>query len=262
MMLNCQSLHFSEQCSLQRMDIARGTLGENVVKRIICFGLYLLGASRSSLSSSLNIPPDTIKSSNKRILQNGIAAFKDNRYKSTLSILPPPKKGSSPRLSIKGEFVKINFDFHEQPISIPFKNNIQLKVVLLTLLDAGFLAAQDVSEVLGYTPNHVQALNNKLKTEDVYALIDKRQGQKTEYRFTPEIKAELVNQVAANVISGHPTSSRILSENLDKRCNLKLPERSIRFYINKLGLSKMSKSLPALVGTIKKTPVDTCKQGE
>jgi hypothetical protein len=88
---------------------------------------------------------------------------------------------------------------------------------------------------------------------DVYSLIDKRKGQTQEYRFTPEIKAELIQQVAANSITGKPTSSRVISEQIKQRCNLSLPDRSIRLHMDKLGLSRISKSLPELVQRLKKT---------
>jgi hypothetical protein len=84
-------------------------------------------------------------------------------------------------------------------------------------------------------------------------LIDKRKGQIQDYRFTPEIKAELIQQVAANAITGKPTSSRAVSQHIKKRCNLVLPDRSVRLHMNKLGLPKILNSLPALVEDLKKT---------
>jgi predicted RND superfamily exporter protein len=89
---------------------------------------------------------------------------------------------------------------------------------------------------------------------DVYSLIDKRKGQIQDYRFTPEIKAELIQQVAANAITGKPTSSRAVSEQINQRCNLVLPDRTVRLHMKKLGLPKISKTLPTLVEDLKKTP--------
>lgn len=87
-------------------------------------------------------------------------------------------------------------------------------------------------------------------------MIDKRKGQIQDYRFTPEIKAELIQQVTANAITGKRTSSRVISEQINERCGLNLPDRSIRLHMKKLGLLTIAKSLPALVDTLKKTPIN------
>ena len=103
-------------------------------------------------------------------------------------------------------------------------------------------------------PYPSEILNTKMHKADVYSLIDKRKGQIQDYRFTSEIKAELIQQVAANAITGKPTSSRAVSEQINQRCNLVLPDRSVRLHMKKLGLPKISKSLPTLVEDLKKTP--------
>ena len=109
---------------------------------------------------------------------------------------------------------------------------------------------------------HIPRLSQGLQKGDVHALIDKRQGQKRDYLFTPEIKAELVQQFAANAVTGKPISSRVISEQINERCNLKLPDRSIRLHMKKLGLPNIAKSLPALVETLKKTPLNIPQRGE
>jgi len=98
--------------------------------------------------------------------------------------------------------------------------------------------------------------------EDVYSIIDNRRGQSQDYRFTPEVKAELIQQIAANAICKKPTSSSVISEHLKQRCNLDLPDRSIRLHVKRMGLSEIVKSLPALVETLKKTPRNASEQSE
>ena len=61
-----------------------------------------------------------------------------------------------------------------------------------------------------------------------------------------------IKQVAANAVTCKPTSSRVISEQINERCNLHLPDRSVRFHMKKLGLFQITKFLPELVETFKK----------
>jgi hypothetical protein len=126
--------------------------------------------------------------------------------------------------------------------------------VLLTLLDQGLVGTRDVSEALGLSAVHTLNLARKLHADDVPALIDKREGQKQEYRFTAEVKAEIIQQFVLDVVAGGRVSGRLLSEHLQERCKLSLSARSIRDHIGKLGLSRIKKSLPDLLRGLKKTP--------
>jgi DNA-binding CsgD family transcriptional regulator len=177
MILDCHSIDFSAQSSQKRISITNEILGMDVSKRILSFSLYLFGASRISISTSLKIPPDTIKSLIKRIHQKGVLAFNDGRCTNVPFRAPKQRKETTPRISIDDDSVRITVGLQEEAIVIPTKNTIQLKVVLLTLLNAGLITTQEVSQVLNYSINHVQFLNKELHDKDVYALIDKRHGQ-------------------------------------------------------------------------------------
>ena len=78
-------------------------------------------------------------------------------------------------------------------------------------------------------------------------LLDKRRGQIQQYRMTPETTALLIQQFAAHAVTGKSTSSIVLADGLN------VPDRTIRMYSRKLGLSTIVKSLPELVTTLKKT---------
>ena len=101
---------------------------------------------------------------------------------------------------------------------------------------------------------HCRELAKKLEGNDVdESLIDKRQGLKKDYLFTPEVKSELILQFTLNALSGWPTSGRAISEDLEQRCGIEVSERSVRLYLNKLGLSKIADSLHELLAAQKKT---------
>ena len=158
-----------------------------------------------------------------------------------------------PRAAEDEEGVNVDFDTQTK-LRIPIENTLQTKVVLLTMLNSDLLSTREVSEVLGLSQVHTLNLARTLETDDAVALMDKRAGQKQEYRFTEEIKSELIQQFMLDLVAGGRVSGELLSKHLYLRCQLNLSPRSIRDQLVKLGLSKIKKSLPELLGGLKKTP--------
>jgi hypothetical protein len=98
----------------------------------------------------------------------------------------------------------------------------------------------------------VRSIAKALEESDVHVLLDKRRGQARDYRMTSEAKALLIQQFAAHAVTGRPISSVVLGRELNPRLATSLSERTIRLYIEKLGLSLIAKSLPDLVQLLKK----------
>jgi hypothetical protein len=97
----------------------------------------------------------------------------------------------------------------------------------------------------------------KLANDDVdLVLVDKRQGQKGDYRVSSEKKAQIIQQFAARAVAGYSTSSEVLAEIVNEKSEISLSPRTIRWHINKLGLAGIKKTLPKLVDTLKKTSDD------
>ena len=83
--------------------------------------------------------------------------------------------------------------------------------------------------------------------------MDKRQGQKQDYRVGPEIKAQIIQQFAARTVTGLSTSSDVLATVISADSDTPLSPRTVRWHIEKLGLGNIKESLPELVNTLKKT---------
>jgi len=249
-MLNCPyTLTFSTTFRTKRLEKAYSILGINVVKRIIGFVLFLLGANREDIAQYLEVPFGTFLSFLTRVDKHGLHAFEDRRKSSAV---PQRKLETSLSLIVQEKKVPIQLAPGHSSIDIPADNSLQAKVVLLTFLNSGLICTKEISQALGFSERHTRELNYRLQAEDAYGLIDKRKGQLKDYRFTPQIKAELVQQFAANAISGNKTSSRLIAKQIEERCNLHLSDRSIRLHMQKLGLSRIVKSLPRLVDSLKK----------
>jgi len=249
-MINCRAISFSQKLQQQRMTQAQSILGTKVTRHFICFALYLLGVSRKSISTLTNTPPGTIRSKVRAILLNGLPALEDRRSRSS-TFLPPQEKVEKASIYTEEQSIVVDFGTGMQ-LKIPGQNTLQTKVILLSMLQNNLLSSRDISRVIGFSTVHIGNLAKKLHTGDIMALIDKRQGQKQEYLFTSDIKAELICQFVLDIVTSGRSSGKLLAEQLQKRCKLTLSERSIRYHIEKMGLSKIKKSLPQLIEGLKK----------
>lgn len=252
-MINCHQLSFSIHYSKKRIVIANKVIGSITVKKIIAFALYLLGASRNSIAEILNLPYDTFKSFSERMEQDGISALIDRRLKQKAIPEINPPKSPKGHVDFTPDFLTIYFGIENQSLTIPANNTIQIRTVVLTMLKNNFIDISTASQALNCHASHVQRLNRRLHNDDATIFNDKRQGQKKDYVFDSEIKAEMIQQFVANLVIHRNVSSEKLSKDLKDRCDIDLPSRTIRYHIEKLGLSKIRKSLPELIDSLKKT---------
>lgn len=251
--INCQTLSFSEKLSKERIDRALGVFGANAIRRLLCFALYLLGLNRQDIGKSLDLPADTVKSMIKVLMTDGIDALKDRRRRTSSPI--PQVCAPLPPVALKqqGDSVVVDFGARDRQVKLNRHDTLQLRTVLLTMFNSGLLTHHQVAEVIDLTSPRTMALAQQLMQEGAPSLADKREGQKQDYRVSPQIKAELIQQFAVDVITGQPTSGLSISDQLKQRCQITLSARTVRHHLSKLGLPKIKHSLPQLVAEVKKT---------
>jgi transposase len=250
--MNYQDIKFSEFYSNKRIKLANKIIGIKIVKWILAFALYLFGATRQAAAKSQGLSYNTFKSFTERIEKDGFSAFFDKRSKN-INITK-----SKPIQAVKAYFQDDHFIIYlgmeNRFLKIPTNNYIQIKTVLLSFYRNKLIDKHTVAELLGYSTSYIQKITRKLFEEDAGILLDQRQGQKKDYVVTPYMKSELIQQFTANVVLGKKTSSSAISQDLKKRCNITLVARTIRFHIEKLGLSKIKHSLIEIIEAVKKTP--------
>lgn len=253
--MNYQDIVFSPQQSQRRIKKALQVVPMKVLQRIISFALYVLGAKMSAIGSLMEMSKESIKTTNSRILKDGLPAFRDRResmntYSRELS--PPPREPQTSVL-IQEDYYVIIFENTNHQLKIPRNNRVHIRTVLLSLLQANLIAVHRVSSVLDITPAHCRDLSGKLETYDVTeVLIDKRKGQKKDFLVDLEVKAELILNFAARAVSGYSLSSQVLTDIINEHQETAISPRTIRWHMNKLGLMKIKKTLPDLVATLKK----------
>jgi hypothetical protein len=260
-MSNYQSeISLSKKLSEKRIQKAKKLLGVKTVNRIIGIALFLLGGKREHISQFLGMPIGTFFSLLTRFHNKGVPAFIQQRAKQQQK---PEKAVLNNAKAIEPTQTCLEIVFGEQRISfnipvgknkliINSSNPLQFKAVIVSFMSSGFLTAKQASELLGLTERHVRELGKKLQTDDITSLIDKRQGQQKDYVFSEAIKAELIQQYSANIVSGGSTSSRNITKQVNDACNCSVSERAVRQHILKLGLNKIKKSLPNLLNESKK----------
>jgi len=239
--IDCRTLSFSPELSAKRLSKAQLIFGEKVIKRIICFCLYIFGVRRIEISETVKLPENTVRTMLKVISKDGFAAFFDRRKKDS----DKPIKRKNIQITELQDSYQISIN--ELDISISKKNKHQLKAMLLTFAENMLISKTQAGKLLNISSSHVGYLINNMSKNDLLCLIDKRQGQQQDYVFTPEIKSELILQFASNAVLGKSTSGSVLANDLKERAQLDLSDRSIRMHISKLGLKNMGEKLGLMI---------------
>lgn len=217
-----------------------------------------MGARREDITRHLTIPFGTRHSFLTRIGKDGLPALEDRRR--SRSAFLPPAEAAPPCVDLQSEETGIVVTFAgggppdraERTVSLPAPNSVQTKVFLLTLLQSGYLARSEVARRLGDSPVHTARLAGELARGDAYALLDQRAGQQQDYRLTAEVKAELVQQFAVNVLARGTPSGEAIAREREERCQILLSPRTMRHHLARMGLTAMRHSLPKLCEDVKK----------
>lgn len=253
-LIDCQSIVFSTRLTENRMNQAQQLFGSGVIQRILCYALYLLGANRRAIGQAFGIPPETAKSIIKAINRDGLVALEDRRRK--LSTFLPEALPVPHPITLREEegHIVIDFGTSGRVLKVSQQDPLQVKTILLSMLNSGLLTKHQVAEAMKLSPSHTATLARRLHEQGAPSLVDQRQGQKQEYSVPRDVKAELIQQFAADLITSGRTSGSKISAELKGRCNITIPARTVRYHMARMGLGKIKGSLPQLVSAVKKTP--------
>ena len=253
--MDCQDIVFSPQQSEKRINRALKVIPSQVLKKILSFSFYLLGARHKAISSLLEIPEDSIKTTISRVMKDGVSAFCDRRQSDKANKLPlsPAPQQSQVSVRMEEDYCAIIFGGMEHQLIIPRNHRVHLRSVLLSLLQANLITANTASSALALTAAHCRDLSTRLMHDGVTeVLIDQRKGQKQDIHVDLSVKADLIQYFAARAVTGHSTSSQTLTEIINDIKKTNISPRTIRWHMNKLGLMTIKNSLPELVKILKK----------
>jgi hypothetical protein len=257
--MDCRQAAFSAEKSQERIHAALQVFPRKLLMRLLAFALHLLGARRKEVAALVEMPEESVKTLLRLVSRDGFPAIRDRRF-SALSPMDnvqpsPPQTRISARRDPQGWIVE--FGTRENTLSIPATHPVHARTVVLSLFNAGVLSAQQCASALGISAAHCRELARKLASDDVaQSLLDKREGQRSDYRVGPRQKAEIILQLAARAVTGHSTSSEVLAEQVNEMTQSGLSARTVRWHIRHLGLADIRHTLPERVEALKKTPTD------
>jgi len=252
--MDCRFVEFSPTKSEERINRALHVFPKGLLMRLLAFALHLLGIRRKAVAELVGMPGESVKTVVRLAMRDGFPALRDRRR----SREPPVADASPspPRIAVRreGEWYVVEFGPSGNSLRIPVAFRVQARTVLLSLVNASLLSVQETAAALGIHAAHCRELARKLASHDVQeSLVDKRGGQKQDYVVGPEQKAEIIQQLVARAITGHSTSSDVLAEEVNEQTQAGMSARTVRWHIQKLGLTHIKKTLPQLVETLKKT---------
>ena len=254
--MDCRQIVFSPEKSRHRINQALRVFPPQVLMRVLAFALHLLGATRQEVAALVEIPTESVKTMLRVVLRDGFSALRDRRSSPAPPVAAPI---SAPQMSARREQDAwvLEFGAWQGTVSIPATHEVQARTLVLSLFNAGALSAQQCAAALGVSAAHCRHLAARLASDDVaHSLLDKREGQRRDYRVGPRQKAAIIQQLAARAVTGHSTSSAVLAEQVNEQTQVVVSARTVRWHIHNLGLSDLRTTLPELVETLKKTPSD------
>lgn len=251
--MDCREIEFQPLKSCERIKRAERLFDPKVLQRIQTFALYLFGVKRRVVAELVGMPEESVKTNIRVLFRDGFQAFLDRRQSETH---PVPKVSLSPGLICvyrDSDWIVIDFNSNVANLRIPATHKVQVRTVLLSLLNSGLLSTKETASALEITQSHCRELAGKLAGDNVGdSLVDKRKGQLQDFRVGPAQKAEIIQQFAARAVTGLSTSSDVLTELVNEKTHANLSPRTVRWHMNKFNLSIIKKTLPELVGTLKK----------
>ena len=254
--MDCRDIDFSPTKSEQRIQNALDVIPRALLMRLMAFVLHLLGAERNAVAALLGMPAESVKTVVRQVMGDGFEAIRDRRRtapprgaRSRSKPEPEPFRIAAAR---QGDLCLVQLGPTAQ-LQIPLAFRVQARTVLLSLINAGLLSVEQGADALEIHPAHCRELASKLAEEDVpESLVDKRQGQKRDYVVTAEVKAAIIEQLTARCITGQSTSSEVLAEQVSQSTQTRVSARTVRYHVQKLGLTRIRQSLPKLVEALKK----------
>ena len=148
--MDCQNIVFSPQQSENRISKALKVLPLKILKRILAFSLYILGAKVNAIGSLIEMSEESVKTTNNRIMKDGLPAFRDRRESMNTSnreLSPSPGKPQTSVL-VQEDYYVIIFENMNHQLKILRNSRVHIRTVLLSLLQANLVTVHIVSSIL------------------------------------------------------------------------------------------------------------------
>jgi len=227
----------SENLSQKRITRAINTLGEGVVIRILAFASYLMGWSYEDIARNYGYSIPGLKSLLQQVLLQGVERFVDQRRKDAWQspYVEPPAVKCQVDLEQRDDGMVVNIE--KASLFIKEEDTLARKTLAILLVDSGVLTQKEAAELTGTKPLAVSKNYQAFKAEGAAGLVDKREGQKQEYRFTPQVKGELIRGYSLKALENISPSSSVLAQHLSEVFGQPFSRRSVSYHLDQTGLN-------------------------
>lgn len=236
--MKCQpSFFYSEKIAERRQQQAKQRLGESVVYRLLVFAFYLLGARREEIAEFFGFTLASVKAIVARLISHGILAL-DDRRRSHPGVPPPvpPPVVEDSTIKVEKEGSKIVLSgYFEIPLPSN-KDRLSRKIFVLNLFNADIISRAEAATLLNCSPEAISLNIKKFREGGAIALMDQRRGQSYDYKFTSNVRGEMVYSCSMIAIEGERISSITISEHLQKAGYQDLSQRGIRKHMTEIGI--------------------------
>ena len=236
----------SEALARTRLNKATATLGQEVVRRIVAFGLFLIGFPRESVANSLGFTTAGLKSLVDQVLKDGVARFLDRRkrqpYPRIAKVEQTTPIKAQLEIGLEEDFVKVNLSGPCQ-LTVREGDRLARKVLAMILIDSGLISQRKAAELIGCRPLAVSKNFQLYRQEGCRGLMDRRVGQRRDYKFTTAIKGELIYAFAMDILKECKASQGTITSHLEKTFNRPFSTRTVSYHLAKTGLNDIKKRL-------------------
>ncbi len=247
--MKCPNLNNQSQSlkkGQKRFDQALDNLGFSVVSKIMSFSLYALGYPYEYISNTVGISEAGIKTIVQDLNKNGIERFIDKRKKENYpNLKKTPEKSPAPQIDYIEDGEEHDEFKLDGPITLKIKKNdvIGKKILTLFFVNVDLLKKTEAAEILNCKRLAVHRNLKKFRTVGTKGLFDNRKGQKKDYKYDSNIKAEIIKQYLLKIIKNEkPTKTKIRAGLADK-FSKEYSERAVALHLKNLGLTDNKKGI-------------------
>ncbi len=242
---NFQSRHKGHK----RIQHAVNCLGEDVVKRILSYSLYLMGYSYDFISGITDFSEGGLKTLTKQINNNGTERFQDQRRKEDYPYLYLKEKDKD-----RADVASVKY-VEQDDIYAGFeiKGNISLEIrkddimgrkfLTLLFMEADLLKQKDVAKIMNCQRLTVRQNLLKFRSTGIKGLLDNRRGQKSDYKFSDEVKGEILRKFISCVFDMETPTKTNINKYLNEKFSQSYSVRATALHLKKLGLTDNKKEL-------------------
>ncbi len=246
---NFQSLSKGQK----RLDRATESLGEDVVRKILGYSLYILGYTSDCIFQKTNISESGLRLIVQELYQNGVERFVDKRKNQSYTDCKEVSTKSMPASCIKISEDKdkdiIEFS-STSPIFLQIKKSDKLgkKALSIILLDCKLISIKDTLGILKCRRQAIYRNHKDYKSMGVKGLVDNRVGQQKDYKYGEEMKSKIIKDFFSTIINGHIPSKTSITEHLNQAGLPSCSERSIARHLRNFGLTEYKENICQEIG--------------